>query len=256
MKEKLYTIPLMDAFRAEDECPFCYIERDLEQHALDFVLGPEASYMQEDVRMETNKMGFCREHYKKMYLYGNRLGSALILETHLRKILSDLKGEMKNWSDTGKQGLFQRLHKDASSEHKDNVSRWIHEQEESCYICAHIKNNYDRYMATFFELFRRNNTEFAELLKNGKGFCLPHFADVLDYAPIYLNKKEQQSLREILFPQMQENLSRIIDDVEWLEKKFDYRFKDAEWKNAQDSVQRAMQKLKGGYPADLPYQQK
>ena len=37
MKEKLYTIPLMDAFKAEDECPFCFVERQLEQHAMDFV---------------------------------------------------------------------------------------------------------------------------------------------------------------------------------------------------------------------------
>ena len=35
MKEKLYTIPLMDAFKAEDECPFCFVERQLEQHAMD-----------------------------------------------------------------------------------------------------------------------------------------------------------------------------------------------------------------------------
>ena len=34
MKEKIYTIPLMDAFRAQDECPFCFIERNLEQHAM------------------------------------------------------------------------------------------------------------------------------------------------------------------------------------------------------------------------------
>ena len=46
MKEKLYTIPLMDAFKAEDECPFCFVERQLEQHAMDFVLGAGASYME------------------------------------------------------------------------------------------------------------------------------------------------------------------------------------------------------------------
>ena len=42
MKEKIYTIPLMDAFKADDECPFCFIERNLEQHAIDFVLGSGA----------------------------------------------------------------------------------------------------------------------------------------------------------------------------------------------------------------------
>ena len=65
MKEKIYTIPLMDAFRAQDECPFCFIERNLEQHAMDFVLGSGASYMEDDVRAETDKIGFCRTHYEK-----------------------------------------------------------------------------------------------------------------------------------------------------------------------------------------------
>ena len=55
----------MDAFKAEDECPFCFIERNLEQHAMDFVLGSGASYMEDDVRAETDEMGFCRTHYKK-----------------------------------------------------------------------------------------------------------------------------------------------------------------------------------------------
>ena len=54
MKEKIYTIPLMDAFRADDECPFCFIEKNLEQHAMDFVLGSGASYMEDDVRAETD----------------------------------------------------------------------------------------------------------------------------------------------------------------------------------------------------------
>ena len=67
MKEKIYTIPLMDAFHAGDECPFCFIERNLEQHSMDFVLGSGASYMEDDVRAETDQLGFCHEHYKKMF---------------------------------------------------------------------------------------------------------------------------------------------------------------------------------------------
>ena len=85
MKEQLYIIPMMDALREEDECPFCFIERNLEQHALDFVLGPEASYMQDDIRFKTDEVGFCKEHLHKMFTYGNPLGSSLILETHLKK---------------------------------------------------------------------------------------------------------------------------------------------------------------------------
>ena len=95
MKEKLYTIPLMDAFKAEDECPFCFVERQLEQHAMDFVLGAGASYMEDDVRAETDKMGFCRTHYKKMYDYGNRLGTGLILKTHFQYKTKELHEQIR-----------------------------------------------------------------------------------------------------------------------------------------------------------------
>lgn len=257
MKEQLYTIPLMDAFRAEDECPFCYIERNVEQHALDFALGSEASYMRDDVREQTDKIGFCREHYKKMFTYGEALGCALILDTHLKKLSAEFKKELKNYSSTAKVGLKEHFSKDISStKESNNVSKWIHEKSESCFICDHIKMNYDRYLATFFILFKRGEREFMDLVKNGKGFCLPHFADVLDAAPLYLNEKEQKALRDILFPQMEANVARIWEELDWFEKKFDYRYRDEDWKTSRDVVQRAMQKIAGGYPADPPYRQK
>ena len=67
MKEQLYTIPLNDAINANDECPFCFIERNVEQDLLDFVLGSGSSYMESDVREQTDKAGFCRNHFKKMF---------------------------------------------------------------------------------------------------------------------------------------------------------------------------------------------
>ena len=39
---------------------------------MDYVLGPGASYMEDDIRSETDEIGFRRTHYKKMYEYGNR----------------------------------------------------------------------------------------------------------------------------------------------------------------------------------------
>ena len=45
MKETLYTIPLTDAFMADTECPFCYIERAVEQDLMDYVLGSGSSYI-------------------------------------------------------------------------------------------------------------------------------------------------------------------------------------------------------------------
>ena len=34
---------------------------------------------------------------------------------------------------------------------------------------------------------------------------------------------------------------------------YDYKNKDADWKNSRDAVQRGMQKAGSGYPADPPY---
>ena len=48
-------------------------------------------------------------------------------------------------------------------------------------------------------------------------------------------------------------MQRLSDDVSWLVEKFDYRNQNADWKNSKDAVQRGMQKLAGGYPADDPY---
>ena len=257
MKEQLYTIPLTDAFKAGDECPFCYIERNVEQDALDFVLGPQASYMQDHVREETDKAGFCRKHYKMMFEYGETLANALVLETRMKFLLKEMRKEIKNYGTTSKVALKDKLRKDVSSTvDSNNVSRWIHEKEDSCYICNHVKRNYERYIATFFFLYKKNDKEFVDLVKNGKGMCMHHLADVLDAAPLYLNEKEQKELREILLPQMEANMERVLEDIEWLEKKFDYRYKDAEWKNSRDAVQRAMQKICGGYPADPPYRQR
>ena len=81
MKEQIHTIPISDAFNNAGECPFCYIEKRTEDHVMDFVLGHGASYMEADIRDMTDKEGFCRAHFKKMFDYGNSLGNAWILKT-------------------------------------------------------------------------------------------------------------------------------------------------------------------------------
>jgi len=51
MKEEIYTIPVMDGFKEDCECPFCAMKRTLENNTINYVLSP--SYMEEDVRGET-----------------------------------------------------------------------------------------------------------------------------------------------------------------------------------------------------------
>ena len=64
MKEKLYTIPVNDAVSANDECPICNAKRALERDAIDYAIGPGASYMESDIREMTDKTGFCAHHFR------------------------------------------------------------------------------------------------------------------------------------------------------------------------------------------------
>ena len=68
-----------------------------------------------------------------------------------------------------------------------------------------------------------------------------------------LHDKDKTDFYGMLLPLMEQNLSRLGEDVSWMVEKFDYRNRDADWKNSKDAIQRGMQKLKGGYPADPPY---
>lgn len=252
MKEKLYTIPLNDAVNANDECPFCYIERNLEQNLMDFVLGSCASYMESDVRDLTDKAGFCREHIRKMYDYGNTLGNAWILKTHYRKVINEMNDCFKKYTPA-KISFKEKFQK--SSELKNPVAQWTKSRDCSCYICGEFDKTYDRYMDTFFSLFKDDN-EFRTKVLEGKGFCLHHFGDLCEYGENHLTDKEKEEFYPKLFELMRTNMERVYEDISWLIEKFEYQNQNADWKNSRDAVGRGMQKLRGSYPADPPYKMK
>lgn len=248
MKETLYTIPLMDAFHADDECPFCFIERNVEQDLLDFVLGSGSSYMESDVREQTDKAGFCREHFKKMFDYGNTLGNGWILKTHYIEMNKELKKQIKMFAPS-KSSRFGRR---KSGEESNSISAWVKERDASCYICKRFEDTYERYLDTFFFMYKKDD-ELKNILKQSKGLCLHHFGDIMAMSDKQLNDRQKEEFYSLLFDVMEKSMERIGEDVAWLVEKFDYRNKDADWKNSKDAVQRGMQKLRGGYPADPVY---
>ncbi len=249
MKGNIATLPLIDAFRAGDECPFCNLERSAEQHAISFILG--SAYMEDDIRAATDATGFCRHHYKMMYDYGNRLGNAWILRTHMKKLGEELAGELKSFTP-GKSSMIGRMKKTDMSDAgapQTSLGRWVKKKTESCYVCNHFNEIYGRYLDVFFDLLKKDG-DFRELFKKSKGFCLPHFGDLMEAAEKRLSDAQKTELYPQIFSMVQENIDRVQKDVAWFVDKNDYRNKDADWGNSRDSIQRAMQKCAGGYPAD------
>ena len=178
MKEKLYTIELHDALLSGDECPFCYLERDLEQKAIEFVLG--SSYMESDTRDQTDRQGFCRHHTKMMYDYGNSLGNAWILKTRMKHVREGLRKEMASFkAEPAQTSVFDRFKKKEPAAGGTSVGGWIRQEESHCYVCARVDETYRRVIDTFLHQVR-HESDFLELVKQSKGFCVHHFADLVD----------------------------------------------------------------------------
>ena len=246
MKEKLYTIPVNDAINSGDECPLCNAARALERDAIDFAIGPGASYMESDIREATDKIGFCKHHFQMMFDYGNSLGNALILSSHIRKVHKDLKKQMDSYKP-GASGMFKKSE-------KSNVEDFLSDLSGRCYVCEYYADTYKRYLDTFFYLYE-NDEAFADKVKSGKGFCLSHMNELLSEAGKHLKGAKLTAFTDTLFKLQDENLSRIEEDVNWFVEKFKYENKDADWKNSRDAVPRAISKLVGGYPQDGPYKE-
>lgn len=246
MKEHIHTAPVNEAFAAGDECPFCYLERQAEQHALRFTAGPSASYMAPDIRAETNRAGFCAVHMKKLYDFGNALGNALMLQTHFEDVLEQFDREMAREGKTAKKSLFGK-----KKEEGGGRGTWLRDRVGSCYVCEKIDYTMDRYWRTFFYMLKE--PEFRQKVEQSKGFCLRHFAQMLDLADEKLPASQQEWFDKTVIPMTRENLQRVKEDLDWLVAKYDYRNADADWRNSKDALQRSMQKVAGIYPADPPY---
>lgn len=247
MKEQIDTIPLHEAFDADTECPFCYLERLSEQRAIRYCIGPGASYMEPDFRGETDRLGFCRQHMKKLYDYGNALGNALILQTYLAGVLKELEAEADAFTVPGKPSLFR------GKSEQPSILSWVQEKESTCFLCQRQAYNMRRYFHTFFVLLRE--PEFRQKVERSKGFCMHHFGQLLELAPKEVPSAQRQWFYETALSLMKENLLRVKEDLDHFVGMFDYRQAGSDWKNARDAVSRTMQKLRGAYPADPPYKQ-
>lgn len=235
MKEQIYTIPLNEAFDKDSECPFCELQKKLDAEIMDYILGP--SYMEEDIREQTNKLGFCKRHYSKIFAAHNRLGAALMIHTHLLEINKNLDKAFEDEQNGGKGSLFKKPKNDPICEYTDSVLN-------GCYACQREETRMNSYVYTFFYLWK-TEPEFVEKVKSCKGFCLEHMSRIISDSRKHLNAAQRQALMNTIIPLQKQNLERITEDVDWFIKKFDYRFQDEPWKNSKDAVERAILKLSG-----------
>lgn len=185
MAEKIYMIPVNDAFDKDSECPVCVMYNALENDAIDFVMGP--SYMEDDVRSETDRLGFCRGHMKMLLEQPNKLGLALMLHTHTKKVMADTEKLVK--APLKAKSLFKKTEESPLLQHMEEL-------EQSCYICQRIDNIFKRYLTTTLQLYH-SDAAFREKYASCKGFCSTHYGMLLKEGQKILSGKEFETFVQL-----------------------------------------------------------
>ncbi len=248
MRYHIDTIPVWDAMKLDGECLMCALERKTELGEAERYLG--ASVMEPDVRVKVNDRGFCRKHHAMLFSMSNRLGHALMLESHtieIREKLARISASLnKNADQLKNSGIADKLNgkNKAAAAEIQKQAQAVTEMADSCLMCDTIEENMNRYIHTFFHLYQ-NDTEFRNRFEKSKGLCLPHLGKLLEAATQELGAKELGQFIETVTRLEKENMDRIQEDISWFIKKFDYRYENESWKNSKDAVERTVNKVRG-----------
>ncbi len=227
MLEKIYTIPVNEAFdkvlaSPAEGCPFCTLYHKLEADEIDIILG--ASMMEPDIRIKTNELGFCPRHFGQMFVKNNRLGLALILESHLDEV-------RKNCEPGGFMGA-------KTAAIPDKLDKLRH----TCYVCQRIDHSFSKMMENAIYLYE-TESEFRTKTVSVPYYCLPHYADLLSAAKAHMNKKKVPDFQKAVAETVNKYFDELRGDVSHFCKKFDYRYENEPWGNSKDSVERAIKFL-------------
>ena len=220
MRESILTIPISEIFEPKCGCPVCRMRDMLENRTVEYIMG--AAMMEPDVRIETNRQGFCRVHFEQLLKQKNRLSLALMLQTHLDEVQNNIFSRKK---------LF---------EPKNTKQKKLTEINSTCFVCDKINWAMERFMKTLFEMY--TNPDFKKLFKEQEFICLPHYEMLCAVAPEHLQKAELKCFLDDCKELTKSYMSGLYKDVSHYCTMYDYRNtgKNADWGNSKDSIERAI----------------
>lgn len=229
LAERIYTIPVNETFEEKCGCPICKIRDILEERSLEYVLGP--AMMESDVRLETNKKGFCKEHFFMLANRRARLPLALITETHLDEVI---KGIKKKKFRPDKKEI-------KSGEFKD----------ETCYVCDRINWAKERMFATIAKLYSEE-MDFRNLFREQEYICLKHCSELHAYSALLVSSKWRSEFQRDVDALTLKAAETLREEVHYFTQMFDYRNagENADFKNTRDSIERTISFLTSRLPED------
>ncbi|MCC8192386.1 MAG: DUF6062 family protein [Ruminococcus sp.] len=224
MRESILTIPITDIFEPEEGCPICRMRDMLEDRAVEYIMG--SAMMEPDVRIETNKQGFCKIHFDKMLAQKNRLSLALMLQSHLMEL---------DKSIFSKRSIFEGL---------NAKQKKVTAVNNDCFICSKIEWGMSRLMQTVFDMYAQSK-EFRDMFERQEFICVNHYDMLVSVSETELDKKYRKQFVTECERLVKKGLTGLIEDVSHYCNMYDYRNtgKDADWGNSRDSIERAIRFL-------------
>jgi len=224
MREDICSIPVNDVFLPKDGCPFCRMRDMLEDRMATYITG--AAMMEPDVRVETNRLGFCGEHFNQILARGSRLSVALILESLLHEVEQEVFPEGKAVPK--------------------KIAAAVHAREKNCFICENIEMNTRHLVENTLKLWQ-TDPDFRRLYSQQPYICLPHYGMVLEAAQ-KLPRKDFPAFEADTTRLAKTYLKELSGDVTHFCRMFDYRNAGGDWGNSRDAIERAIRWLTAREP--------
>lgn len=228
MREDICSIPINEVFEPKDGCPICRMRDMLEDRMATYITG--AAMMEPDVRVETNRLGFCGEHFNQILARGSRLSVALIQESLLHEVEKDVFEDTKG--------------------NPKKATEAIRKRSESCFICDSLGDNMQNLIRNMLTLWQAE-PEFRELYSEQPYMCLEHYGMVMEQAQKMPRRnlppfsKETERL-------CREYLHNLQTDVTHFTRMFDYRNQGADWGTSVDAIERTIEYLTSRKPTIKP----
>ena len=157
--------------------------------------------MEDDTRKEVNKLGFCHHHYSKLYASRSKLGLALQVSTRLNTVMASVD-KAKNSKSAKKQ-----------AEKILNLGK-------TCVVCKYLESHMIRYYKTIAQVYK-SVASFKQRLKDTPGFCLEHYAELLNYSS-FAGSKQEEYLSD-LYETESKLLEKLKDNIDDFCISNDYR---------------------------------
>ena len=224
MRESILTIPVNDVFGPKEGCPICRLRDGIEEHICEYIMG--AAMMEPDVRIDTNKQGFCHTHYNQLLQQNNRLSLALMLSTHMAEKEKELFGS-KIAIGKGKK---------------------TEQMGTTCFVCSKVSWGINHTLETVFRMYVKD-PDFRSLFSKQEYICIPHYKLLLNQGSAQMSKGDFAQFRKALEELTDKYMKALTADVEQFCQSFDYRnagnLHNADMEHVRTSVQRAVEFLTG-----------